>query len=76
MKLESIIIYPKNAKQKTLLKSLLEEMKIQFEIASTKDETTLNEEEYYAKLDKSISQVEAGKTKCLPKDKQKEFLGI
>jgi hypothetical protein len=43
MKLESIIIYPKNAKQKTMLKSLLEEMKIQFEIASTKDETSLNE---------------------------------
>jgi hypothetical protein len=74
--MESIIIYPKNAKQKTMLKYLLEEMKIQFEIASTKDETSLNEEEYYAKLDKSISQAEAGKTKCLPKDKQKEFLGI
>jgi hypothetical protein len=74
--MESIIIYPKNAKQKTTLKSLLEEMKIQFEIASTKDETSLNEEDYYAKLDKSISQAEAGKTKCLPKDKQKEFLGI
>jgi hypothetical protein len=74
--MESIIIYPKNAKQKTMLKSLLEEMKIQFEIASTKDETSLNEEEYYAKLDKSISQAEAGKTKYLPKDKQKEFLGI
>jgi hypothetical protein len=74
--MESIIIYPKNAKQKTMLKSLLEEMKIQFEIASTKDETSLNEEDYYAKLDKSISQAEAGKTKCLPKDKQKEFLGI
>jgi hypothetical protein len=59
-----------------MLKSLLEEMKIQFEIASTKDETSLNEEDYYAKLDKSISQAEAGKTKCLPKDKQKEFLGI
>ena len=43
MKLESIIIYLKNAKQKTLLKSLLEEMKIQFEIASAKDETSLNE---------------------------------
>jgi hypothetical protein len=43
MKLGSIIIYPKNAKQKTMLKSLLEEMKIQFEIASTKDETSLNE---------------------------------
>jgi len=74
--MESIIIYPKNAKQKTMLKSLLEEMKIQFEIASTKDETSLNEEDYYAKLDKSISQAEAGKMKCLPKDKQKEFLGI
>jgi hypothetical protein len=74
--MESIIIYSKHAKQKTMLKSLLEEMKIQFEIASTKDETSLNEEEYYAKLDKSISQAEAGKTKCLPKDKQKEFLRI
>jgi hypothetical protein len=59
-----------------MLKSLLEEMKIQFEIASTKDEISLNEKEYYAKLDKSISQAEAGKTKVLPKDKQKEFLGI
>ena len=74
--MESIIIYPKNAKQKTMLKSLLEEMKIQFEIASTKDEISLNEKEYYAKLDKSISQSEAGKTKVLSKDKQKEFLGI
>ena len=76
MKLESIIIYPKNAKQKTLLKSLLEEMKIQFEIATTTDEISLNEKEYYVKIDKSISQAEAGKTKGLPKDKQKEFLGI
>ena len=29
-----------------MLKSLLEEMKIQFEIASTKDEISLNEKEY------------------------------
>ncbi len=57
MKLESIIIYPKNAKQKTMLKSLLEEMKIQFEIASTTDEISLNEKEYYAKLDKFIQLV-------------------
>jgi hypothetical protein len=28
-----------------MLKSLLEEMKIQFEIASTKDKTSLNEKE-------------------------------
>ncbi len=74
--MESITVYPKNAKQKTLLKSLLEEMKIRFEKASSNDETLLNENDFYAKIDKSISQLESGKTKSLPKDKQKEFLGI
>jgi hypothetical protein len=74
--MESITIYPKNAKQKSLLKSLLEEMKVRFEIASTSDETLLSETEFYAKIDKSISQIKSGKTKSLPKDKQKEFLGI
>lgn len=74
--MESITIYPKNAKQKSLLKSLLEEMKIRFEIANSKDETLLSEEDFYAKIDKSISQLESGKTRSLPKNKQKEFLGL
>jgi len=39
--MESITIYPKNEKQKTLLKSLLEEMKVRFEIG-TNDESFLN----------------------------------
>ena len=74
--MESITIYPKNAKQKSLLKSLLEEMKIRFEIANSKDETLLSEQDFYAKIDKSVSQIENGKTRGLPKNKQKEFLGL
>jgi predicted RNase H-related nuclease YkuK (DUF458 family) len=74
--MESITIYPKNAKQKSLLKSLLEEMKVRFEIASSANETLMSEESFFAKIDKSINQAEKGKTKNLSKDKQKEFLGL
>lgn len=69
-------IYPRNAKQKFLLKSLLEEMKVRFEIATTNDETLLSEKDFFAKIDKSITQAENGNTKQLPKNKQKEFLGL
>ena len=73
--MESITIYPKDEKQKYLLKSLLEELKVRFEIGE-KDETLLSEEDFYKKIDKSILQAEARKTTNLPKDKQKEFLGL
>ena len=74
--MESITIYPNNAKQKYLHKSLLEEMKVRFEIASSKDETLLSEASFFEKIDKSIKQAEIGKTKTLPKNNQKEFLGL
>ena len=74
--MESITVYPKNAKQKSLLKSLLEEMKVRFEIATSKNETFLSEKDFFAKIDKSITQAENGKTKQLFKDKQSEFLGL
>ncbi len=74
--MESIRIYPKNAKQKSLLTSFLEEMKIRFELTPSKDETLFSEEEYFSKINKSIAQVDAGKTKSLPKENQKEFLGL
>ena len=74
--MESITIYPKNEKQKSLLKALLEEMKVRFEVASPKDETLLSEKEFFEKIDHSISQAENGKTRTLSKDKQKEFLGL
>jgi hypothetical protein len=74
--MESITIYPENEKQKSLLKSLLEEMKIRFEMIKSEDNPLLSEKEYYAKIDKAINEAESGKTKILPKDKQKEFLGL
>jgi len=58
-----------------LLKSLLEEMKIRFDIAQSND-TLLTEEEFFAKIDHSIQQAEEGKVKTLTKEKQKEFLGL
>lgn len=73
--MDSIRVYPKNEKQKSLLKALLEEMKVSFEIVS-KDEGLLSEKEFFAKIDKSISQAKQGETKVLTKDKQKEFLGL
>ncbi|WP_312761352.1 DUF2683 family protein [Epilithonimonas sp.] len=73
--MESIIIYPKDEKQKSLLKSLLEELKVRFEIGEN-DETLLSEEDFYKKIDKSIEQAESGKTINISKDKQREFLGL
>lgn len=74
--MDSITIYPKNEKQKSLLKSLLEEMKVRFEVGRSDDETLLSENEFIAKIDKSIKQAESGNTKKLTEDQQKEFLGL
>ncbi len=73
--MESIIIYPKNEKQKSLLQSLLEEMKVRFEIDTT-DSTLLSEEDFYAKIDKSVQQAESGQRKVITKENQKALLGL
>lgn len=68
-----MIIYPKNEKQKSLLKSLLEEMKIRFEIPKA-DDALMSEEEFYAGIDEAIQQVEEGKVvKYTPELRQKLF---
>ena len=74
--METFTVYPKKRKAKSLLKSLLEEMKVRFEIATTADETLFSEKDFFAKIDKSITQAENGNSKQLPKNKQKEFLGL
>ena len=74
--MESITVYPKNEKQKSFLKSLLEEMKVRFDIATSKDDTLLSEKYFFAKIDKSIAQAEKEKKKPLSKEKQKELLGL
>lgn len=74
--MESITIYPKNEKQKFLLKSLLEEMKVRFEVGKSEDQTLLTENEFIEKIDKSIKQADSGKTKKLSQNEQKQFLGL
>ena len=74
--MDSITIYPKNEKQKSLLKSLLEEMKVRFEVGSSDKNTLLTENEFLEKIDKSIREAESGKTKKLMLNEQKQFLGI
>lgn len=74
--MDSITIYPKNEKQKSLLKSLLEEMKVRFEVGRSDENTLLSESEFIAKIDKSIKQAESGRTKKLTQNEQKQFLGL
>ncbi len=74
--MESITIYPKNEKQKSLLTSLLEELKIHFETTGEKNNSLLTAEEFYAKIDNSIKQAESGKTKIISKEDQKALLGL
>lgn len=74
--MDSITIYPKNEKQKSLLKSLLEEMKVRFEMGRNDQDVLLTEKEYVAKIDKSLQQAASGQTKKLDKKQQKEFLGL
>jgi hypothetical protein len=74
--MESITIYPKNEKQKNLLRSLLEEMKIRFEFVKSDDDTLLSKKSYFDKVDESIKQAEEGNTKKLTKDQQSAMLGL
>ena len=74
--MESITIYTKNEKQKSLLKSLLLELKVNFEIKTSNDDSLLSEKDYCAKIDKSISQAEKGQTKKISKEEQRKFLGL
>ena len=76
MVIESITIYPKNEKQKNLLRALLEEMKIRFEFVKSDDDTLLSKKSYFDKVDESIKQAEEGNTKKLTKDQQSAMLGL
>jgi hypothetical protein len=45
-------------------------------IPVNKDDNRMTEVEFYAKIDKSISQAESGQVSTLSKDRQKELLGL
>ncbi len=66
----------KKAERQSMLKSILDEMKVRFEDATSTEETLLGEKDFFAKIDQSIAQAENGNTIPLPKSKQREFLGL
>jgi hypothetical protein len=72
----SIVIYPENEKQISLLKMLLDELKVCFEINKEKDDTLMSKEEFYAKIDDSVEQSKEGKTIRISSKNQKAFLGL
>lgn len=72
----SIVIYPENEKQISLLIMLLDELKVRFEINKEKDDTLLSKEEFYAKIDESVEQSKDGKTIRISSKNQKAFLGL
>lgn len=73
--MESITIYPKNEKQKSLLTSLLEEMQVRFHVEE--DDTEMTKEEFFAKIDEAKQQAKEGKThKLTPELKKKLFKSI
>ena len=74
--MDSITVYPKDEKQKSLLKSLLEEMKVRFEVGHSTDKTLLTESEFYEKIDRSIAQAAGGDRKTISKGSQRELLGL
>ncbi len=49
---------------------------VSYKLTPIKDDTLMTEEEFYAKIDRSIQQAKEGKTKILRKEDIKEFLGL
>ncbi len=74
--MNNIIVYPSNKKQERLLRSLLEEMKVHFDVENQNDDTLFSEKEFYAKIDNSIQQAESGQIQRLSKERQKDLLGL
>ena len=73
--MESITIYPKNEKQKSLLESLFAEMKVRFKVEP--DETEMSEEEFFSKIDRSIKDIKEGKgIRYTPELKKELFKSI
>lgn len=74
--MKSIIVYPKNEKQKNLLQSLLEEMKVRYIIDKAENNSKMTKEEFFQKIDSSLDEAEKGKTIKISKEDQKTLLGL
>lgn len=74
--MKSIIVYPKNEKQKNLLQSLLEEMKVRYIIDKAENNSKMTKDEFFQKIDSSLDEAEKGKTIKISKEEQKTLLGL
>ena len=74
--METFIVYPKNKKQKSLLKALLEQLNVQFKIEEDIDDPHFTKEAFFRKINQSMKQAEAGNTEVLSPEKQKALLGL
>ncbi|MBN8567488.1 MAG: hypothetical protein J0M25_12240 [Flavobacteriales bacterium] len=74
--MKSIIVYPKNEKQKNLLQSLLEEMKVRYIIDKAENNSKMTKEEFFQKIDSSLDEAGKGKTIKISKEDQKTLLGL
>ena len=74
--MKSIIVYPKNEKQKNLLQSLLEEMKVRYIVDKAENNSKMTKDEFFQKIDSSLDEAEKGKTIKISKEEQKTLLGL
>lgn len=72
--MENIIVYPKNKKQQTLLRSLLKEMNVRFEIEED-DDTRMTKEEFYAEIEEAKQEAGEGKVLRYTPELKKELFG-
>jgi hypothetical protein len=74
--MQTITIYPSSEKQKSYLQNLFQDLNLKFEVKEFVDDSKYTQDEFFAKIDKSIEQAESGKTFKLDPKSQKEFLGL
>lgn len=74
--MNAITIFPENEKQDSLLRNLLEELKIRFEVEKIEDETLLSEKEFVEKINHSIEQFKKGEARTISPQQQKEMFGV
>lgn len=72
--MESITVYPKNEKQRLLIKSLLEEMNVRFEVGRS-DNALMTEDEFRAKIDQARQEAKDEKgTRIETKEELRAYL--
>ena len=73
--MNSLVIYPTTNHQFSLLKELLEEMRIRFTITEKTDDSLMSKAEYFAMLDERIKSAEQGNVHRLTPEAEMKLFG-